>query len=214
MEIKPVNTSLRWLVKNASTVLGTGVTEPGAVTYAGYEPIMAENILELLAQTVDLVTDYNPLPDVGEEVTGGQIYSYDSSLVYARQSHTRTEHDPRDIDVASLFAVYRVDGTDVLEWVQNETLVVGARRLHEGVIYELYNSIGTNNIHPPPQVEAHWRVWVEAGSCPDYEQRFGHNPYMRGDCVTFNSVQYWSLVDNNVYSPAEYPPNWSTEPVV
>lgn len=153
--------AVHWIERDGNTVVNAGVTEPGAVTITRREMVAAENVLDLLAATSDIQTDYNPLPEVGEQVEGGTIYSFDGSLVYARQSHTRTEHDPRDISVASLFAVYRPDGPDTLEWVQNEKLVVGALREYEGVTYELYNSIGDNNIFPPPQVAAHWRVWVE-----------------------------------------------------
>lgn len=34
------------------------------------------------------------------------------------------------------------------------------------------------------------------------------NAYMKGDKVTYNEVKYVSLVDNNVWSPSDYPQGW------
>lgn len=47
---------------------------------------------------------------------------------------------------------------------------------------------------------------------PEYIQPTGsHDAYMRGDRVTFNGQHYTSLIDNNVYSPADYPAGWQLE---
>lgn len=34
------------------------------------------------------------------------------------------------------------------------------------------------------------------------------SPYMTGDCCTENGVVYRSAIDNNVWSPSEYPQGW------
>lgn len=34
------------------------------------------------------------------------------------------------------------------------------------------------------------------------------SPYMTGDCCTENGVVYRSLMDNNVWSPVDYPSGW------
>lgn len=44
---------------------------------------------------------------------------------------------------------------------------------------------------------------------PDWEQPDSTNPYMRGDKVCFNGTVYESLIDNNVWSPADYPAGWA-----
>ena len=46
------------------------------------------------------------------------------------------------------------------------------------------------------------------GSIPEFEQPDSTNPYMKGDRVTFNGKVYESLIDNNVYSPSDYPAGW------
>lgn len=36
------------------------------------------------------------------------------------------------------------------------------------------------------------------------------SPYMTGDCCTENGVVYRSTIDNNVWSPGEYPQGWQS----
>lgn len=41
-----------------------------------------------------------------------------------------------------------------------------------------------------------------------WEQPDSTNPYMTGDRVTFEGHIYESLIDNNLWSPADYPAGW------
>lgn len=43
---------------------------------------------------------------------------------------------------------------------------------------------------------------------PEWEQRYGHNPYMTGDRVMYNGNVYESTLDGNTYSPDTYPAGW------
>lgn len=43
---------------------------------------------------------------------------------------------------------------------------------------------------------------------PDWVQPDSTNPYMTGDKVMFNGLVYESLIDNNSWSPADYPAGW------
>lgn len=43
---------------------------------------------------------------------------------------------------------------------------------------------------------------------PDWQQPDSTNPYMTGDKVRFEGEVYESLIDNNVWSPADYPQGW------
>lgn len=44
---------------------------------------------------------------------------------------------------------------------------------------------------------------------PEWKRPTGsHDSYRTGDKITFNNKKYISLVDNNIYSPEEYPANW------
>lgn len=42
----------------------------------------------------------------------------------------------------------------------------------------------------------------------DWEQPDSTNPYMTGDKVRFDGKIYESLIDNNIWSPADYPAGW------
>lgn len=42
----------------------------------------------------------------------------------------------------------------------------------------------------------------------EWTQPDSTNPYMTGDSVIFNGVAYESTIDNNIWSPADYPAGW------
>lgn len=43
---------------------------------------------------------------------------------------------------------------------------------------------------------------------PEWVQPQAHNPYMRGDLVTYKGVVYECTRDDNVWSPLAYPQGW------
>lgn len=49
-----------------------------------------------------------------------------------------------------------------------------------------------------------WPQWVQPQGAQD--------AYMTGDKVTFEGVHYVSLIDNNVWSPADLPSGWEARP--
>jgi hypothetical protein len=63
-----------------------------------------------------------------------------------------------------------------------------------------------------PGVEAWNEVVPEGAPPPDWVQPGSTNGYMKGAQVTFNGVVYTSLIDNNVWSPADYPTGWQADP--
>lgn len=48
----------------------------------------------------------------------------------------------------------------------------------------------------------------ESGEPQEWQQPSSTNPYLTGDKVIFEGNIYESLIDNNVWSPAEYPIGW------
>lgn len=54
---------------------------------------------------------------------------------------------------------------------------------------------------PEPQPEPEPEI-------PEWVQPTADNPYMIGDKVRFNGEIYESIIDNNVWSPADYPQGW------
>lgn len=47
-----------------------------------------------------------------------------------------------------------------------------------------------------------------APDAPEWVQPQAHNPYMRGDLVTYKGVVYECTRDDNVWSPLAYPQGW------
>lgn len=51
----------------------------------------------------------------------------------------------------------------------------------------------------------------EGGTIQEWVQPDSTNGYSAGDKVTYNGAIYTSLIDNNVWSPADYPAGWNKE---
>ena len=47
-----------------------------------------------------------------------------------------------------------------------------------------------------------------APDAPEWVQPQAHNPYMKGDLVTYKGVVYECTRDDNVWSPLAYPQGW------
>ncbi len=93
------------------------------------------------------------------------------------------------------------------------TAVQSGKRVQDGgKLYECIQShtpqVGWN----PSLTPALWKE-VSLDEWPEFVQPTGaHDAYMAGDKVTFQGQHYISLVDNNSYSPADYPANWELRP--
>lgn len=145
-----------------------------------------------------------PLPDIGELVTIDEYYLYNVDIVKCRQTHNRTEWEPKD--TPALFAFFRYN-SDQLQWIENEQVEVGWIRIYNGVKYEVIQSHQTQSDWTPDNTPTLWKVWVGADADPDiseWVQPNSTNPYMKGDKVLFNGSTYESTIDNNVWSPLVY----------
>ena len=81
--------------------------------------------------------------------------------------------------------LYRVlqDHTSQIDWLPDET-------------NSLYVDITTR------------QIGEETGEIQEWEQPDSTNPYMTGDKVIFEGKTYESTIDNNVWSPSDYPQGW------
>ena len=88
---------------------------------------------------------------------------------------------------------------------------VGKRVLYNGVLYKVIQAhtsqVGWTPIAAPSLFAKVINETID-GSIPEFEQPDSTNPYMKGDRVIFNGKIYESLIDNNVYSPSDYPAGW------
>lgn len=161
------------------------------------------------------VQDIEDLPEMGQPVLKDKIYKFDSydgfpPLVIARQEHIRTEHDPKT--VPALFSFFR-ENSDDLEWIPNEKVEAGWKRIYNGKTYEAIKEHQTQSDWTP---EATLNVlWKEIQTGTDYpvwvQPTGAHDAYQTGDRVHFPTIAdpvYESTIDANVWSPTEYPQGW------
>lgn len=88
---------------------------------------------------------------------------------------------------------------------------VGKRIVFEGVLYKVIQAHTSQAEWTPVAAPSLFAKVINEtidGSIPEFEQPDSTNPYMKGDKVIFNGKVYESLIDNNVYSPSDYPAGW------
>ena len=190
-----VDRPMYWAVGNP--VVAAGLTEVSGATVTGLTLISDANENTFLGAAAGSAGDYTPLPDRGEWLEAGEIYGYNNGLVIVRQSHSRTEHAPED--VPALFSVYREDAADALAWIANEPVLVGTRRLYEGVLYECIQAHTTQEDWTPPAVPALWMAVIEPGGT---EWTPGVT-YAVDDEVTYQDKTYRCLQAHTAY------PDWT-----
>lgn len=160
------------------------------------------------------VQDIEDLPEMGQPVLKDKIYRYECNdgfppLVIARQDHIRTEHDPKIIP--ALFSFFR-ENTDDLEWIPNEYVQLGWKRVYGEKTYEVIQSHQTLEMWTPDVTPALWKDVTPVPNIPVWVQPTGaQDAYNIGDKVHFPTISdpvYESLIDANVWSPIVYPAGW------
>ncbi len=128
---------------------------------------------------------FPPLPESGW-LEAGAVYQYGDGAVIVRQSHQRSIYAPED--TPALFMVWRENAASVLEWIAGEQVIVGTRRMYEGVEYECLQSHVTQTGWAPPATPSLWAV-VVAEPEPSAEWAVGVS-YKVGDVVTYQGSRY------------------------
>ena len=110
--------------------------------------------------------------------------------------------DAQALQVPMLFDEFNGDGVKYK---------AGKRVLYEGVLYKVLQDHTSQEGWTPTAAHSLFAKVINEtidGSVPEFEQPDSTNPYMKGDKVIFNGKVYESLIDNNVYSPSDYPTGW------
>ena len=101
------------------------------------------------------------------------------------------------------------------KWQVGKAYVVGDRVLYLGVLYKILQAHTSQDGWQPDVAPSLFAknliVKDEQGEqvdIPEWEQPDSTNPYMIGDKVRFEGKVYQSLIDNNVWSPTDYPQGW------
>lgn len=164
--------------------------------------ISVKSTIEAMNYNLQEIMD---LPNIGDTCIAGNYYIYDGGLVKCAQTHNRTTHEP--IDIPALFSFYR-ENSDELEWITNEQVEVGWKRIYDGVTYGAIQSHLTLDSWKPDVTPALWKATINEEVVEWGQPTGGHDAYNIDDKVLFNGNKYESLIDANVWSPTAYPAGW------
>ena len=160
---------------------------------------------------VSEVQEITDLPAVGEEVLKDRLYTYSegedletgySGLIKCMQTHNRTIYSPRE--TPALFSFFRQNADD-LEWITNEYVYVGWKRVYEGTTYEVIQEHMTQDAWIPTlTLNVLWKL-AQTDEIPDWVQPTGaHDAYALGAQVKHNNAVWESTVSANVWEPGVY----------
>lgn len=96
-------------------------------------------------------------------------------------------------------------------WTEDTEYTIGELCKHNAELYKVNQTHTSQAIYPPGSegVSALYSRGVPDSVIPDWVQPEGaHNPYNKGDLVSFDGRIWLSVIDNNVWSPATYPAGW------
>ena len=93
-------------------------------------------------------------------------------------------------------------------WAVGVTYTVGFRVNYNNVVYKCLQAHVSQEDWTPEQAVSLWVRARPTDVIPDWEQPTAENPYMTGDKVRYNGRVYVSLIDNNIWSPDDYPAGW------
>ena len=96
------------------------------------------------------------------------------------------------------------------KWEVDVNYVKDQRVLYQGVLYKVLQDHKSQAIWMPTEaVSLFAKVLIpDPNVIPDWQQPDSTNPYMIGDKVIFQDKIYVSKIDNNVWSPIDYPDGW------
>ena len=93
---------------------------------------------------------------------------------------------------------------------QGDFLTYGENAVGDPQLYKVIQAHTSQADWPPNATPALFTaIGLNAAGYPVWSQPTGaHDAYNAGDVVDYNGALYRSLMDGNVYSPADYPAGW------
>lgn len=95
-------------------------------------------------------------------------------------------------------------------WTVGKTYSTGQRIRYYGRIFKVLQTHTSQANWTPSQTPSLFAevLTSEDGTPQEWQQPSSTNPYLAGDKVIYNGLIYESLIDNNVWSPDNYPAGW------
>ena len=97
------------------------------------------------------------------------------------------------------------------EWIPNAKYEVGRYLLYKNVLYKVLQAhTSQDSWMPDVTASLYAKVLIDptGETIPEWVQPDSTNAYMIGDKVRYNGVVYESTIDNNIWSPVDYPAGW------
>ena len=171
------------------------------ITFKGVYTIA--EVCTIYTEDSAVVTLCEPLemPVMGQPVTINLYYRYEGDLYKCLQSHNRTEWPP--LLTPALFAYYRANYSEILEWIIGEQVELGWQRIYNGIVYQVIQAHQTQVDWTPPIAIT---LWKSIDQRPDVIGVWTTGvPYKVNDIVTYlgntykclqahTSIQSWNPV--------------------
>ena len=96
-------------------------------------------------------------------------------------------------------------------WEEGATYPVGRYITHNDILYKVLTEHISQATWTPdvsPGLFAKVLIDPTGETIPEWVQPDSTNAYMAGDKVKYEGVVYVSLIDNNIWSPVNYPAGW------
>lgn len=185
-----------------STIMGTGteVIQDDPVIdmskLVGYKVITGDDYKQHLIFDEEKYNNY-----IKEENRKEQIENATEELeVLAKEQLLPVLTDAQAYTFRFLFPTFEID----------KAYEVGERIMYEDKFYKVITT-HTSQADWTPDIAVSLFVEISDPTIeyPEFKKPINaETAYMKGDKITFEGNKYVSVVDNNVYSPAEYPQGW------
>lgn len=96
-------------------------------------------------------------------------------------------------------------------WQSGKSYALNERVRYDGKLYKALQAHTSQDDWTPDVAASLFACLLtdeEGGTIQEWVQPDSTNGYSAGDKVTYNGAIYTSLIDNNVWSPADYPAGW------
>ena len=99
-------------------------------------------------------------------------------------------------------------------WQSGKSYALNDRVRYGGKLYKVLQAHTSQDDWTPDAAVSLFACLLtdeEGGTIPEWAQPDSTNGYSAGDQVIYNGIIYTSLIDNNVWSPVDYPAGWNKE---
>lgn len=127
----------------------------------------------------------------------------------ALQMYASTVPEERALEIASVYPVW----TAGRAYSAGDIISFGTNSVGDPQLYRVVQAHTSQaDWQPGAGTEALYQAFgLDESGYPVWSQPSGaHDAYSAGDIVNYNGTLYESLIDNNVWSPGEYPQGWQS----